>query len=267
MQAWAQDALDAVTTLETDTSNVKQSIQSLNCNIIKQTADTEVQAALDGVAALKEDVQSLKSDIDDVKLDSYSDYDGVINLYVSLAIGLSILLPMVVTAIMWPLKQANKIKSASYLVSASFATFFMAVLGAGFLCSTIAYSDLCNDIDAVATRLVDDPAFEFYVDCTNGNSIYPEFQTSINDAVLEVDNAIDTLTGQDNECGPNLATVDDALDAIKAQLEGPMTDLVKCDRLTTLYHRSTDVLCGSRTYDFVLHMHQSIFGALGHASS
>ena len=254
-----------MTTLETDTTNVKDAIEASGCQTLIDNAGTEVQAALDGVQSLKGDVQSLKSDIDDVKVDSYSDYDGVINLYASLAIGLLILLPMVVTAIMWPLRQANKIKSVSYLVSASFATFFMAVLGAGFLCSTIAYSDLCNDVDAVATRLVDDPAFEFYVDCTAGNDIYGDFRTSIDNAVTDVDDAIAALADAAALCAENFDPIENSLNAIKAQLEGEMTGLVKCDTLTTLYHRSTDVLCGSKTYEFVLHMHQSIFGALGHA--
>lgn len=201
----------------------------------------------------------------DIDVSSYKKYDDNINLYGPIAIGTAILLPLLMVAILWPLGEQKKVSAGvakSAAAGAIFATVLLAILATGLLPAIIAFSDGCTDADAVIKRTVDEPAFNFYIDCDpDQDGIYEPFQTDINTTIANVTTANEQLLALNATCPEaNLPVYADQMNFTMDTLVEGAKNLLVCSRPQGVYTTAKQAACGDDVYMVVLHLHQAFFG-------
>lgn len=236
-----------------------------NGQLLARSTSDVVTAAI----AELEEVRSASDDIADgvasIDVSSYKKYDENINLYGPIAVGTAMLLPLLMVTILWPLGEQKKIPAGvakSAAGGAIFATVLLAILSTGLLPAIIAFSDGCTDADAVVKRTVDQPAFNFYIDCDpTQDGIYEPFQADIDAATANITTANDQLLALNATCpDANLTAYADQMVAIMDTLVEGANDLLVCSRPQNVYTTAKRAACGDDVYMVVLHLHQAFFG-------
>lgn len=266
-QAWASEAVAFIENVKIDLGATIAVAQTIDCGLgsipgFIALAITNKQNALNELTSLEADAIDFQDGINDIDASSYTKYDDNINLYGPIVISVSMLLPLLLLVILWPLRQRNTIPSwpSTVAVSSSiFATFLLCLLSTGLLPAIIAYSDGCNDIDNFLTRTVDEPALEFYITCTN-NEMFEDFQDYIDTSTLEAELASTILKNNDATCPDDLLALATDLDTLMDVVNTNSTSLLGCSRIQGLYNSAKDTACGKDTYKEVLHLHQAFFG-------
>ena len=253
-----------MTAIDTAIDNIIVDLGASACATAEfTTAENKITDALSEIDSLNTDIVKLDNEIKDINLDSYLEYDDVLNLYASLIIGILMLLPMIFLGVAWPLQQLKRLEwlpPAVYIVFASISTAFMGLLSTSILPLLIAYSDGCNDLDTFLKRTINEDSFNFYVDCTNPTTVFTEFQTFLTDAVTGATAASGLLVTADAACPDNLSGIIDDVDSVIASVNTDLTALLQCNKLNGLYTSAKQDACGSNTYNVILHLHQGIFG-------
>ena len=259
--------MEFINTVRIDLAAIIAIAESVDCETgslpaFVATAIANKQNALNELVQLEADAIDLQEGINDIDVSSYSEYDNYMNLYGPIAVGVSMMLPILLMAILWPLSQRKTIPSCpatTALSSSVFSTVILALLCTGLLPAIIAYSDACYDIDNFMTRTVDEPALTFYINCNN-DELFDDFQDYIDTSTAEVEIASTILKNNNATCSDDLFILANELDELMDTINTNSTSILGCSRIQDLYTSAKDTACGENTYMEVLRLHQAFFG-------